>query len=103
MSILDPGLASDHAERLIEKINTTMGPGWSERLAHPDRAEIAFYRDTGAAVLYCPVDGVFHLRPSDGQLMFTMVRADTFTIFRVEDGGELEVDNIGPINDARLQ
>jgi hypothetical protein len=35
--------------------------------------------------------------------MFTRVRADTFTVYRVKDGGELEVDNIGPMNDPGLQ
>jgi hypothetical protein len=68
-------IAGDNAARLITTINETFGPGWPELLAHPDQAHIAIHNDTGDVALYCPEDGVLHLRPSDGQLMFTRVRA----------------------------
>jgi hypothetical protein len=51
---VDPAAAADGAGELIEKINELMGPGWKKRLARPDRAHIAVYRETNAVALYCP-------------------------------------------------
>jgi hypothetical protein len=72
-------------------------------LTHPDQVQVCIRHDIGAVALYCPHDGIFHLRPSDGQLMFTRVHAGTWMVFEVRQGGELKVDGIGPVADPALQ
>jgi hypothetical protein len=100
---LDPAIASERAGRLIDKINENLGPGWPQRfLTHPGHSHLAIREDNTVA-LFCPGDGVLHLRPSDGQLIFTRVVGATWMVFEVGPGGKFSAGAIGPVADPGLQ
>jgi hypothetical protein len=101
LSDIDRALASERAGRLIEKINETLEPGWTDFLARKNNAQIAVLPGSQVA-LVCEPDGVFYQRPSDGELLFVYVKGGRW--YEGSWASGVFTDHaMGPLADPSLQ